>query len=54
MNFVRVFILGFVCWFFAGSVPFRGLFAAVGGECESKCFFRGYSVVPSALVKPSY
>jgi hypothetical protein len=45
--------LGFVRWVFAGSVPFR-LFAAVGGECESWCFFRGYSVVPSALDKPSY
>jgi hypothetical protein len=48
MNFVRVFILGFVCWFFAGSVPFRfGLFASVGGGCGRRVFFeQGYSVCP--------
>jgi hypothetical protein len=54
MNFVRVFILGFVCWFFAGSVPFRLGFASVGVGARGWCFLRGYSVLPSALDKPSY
>jgi hypothetical protein len=45
--------LGFARWVLQGACRLEGLFAAVGGECESWCFLRGYSVLPSALDKPS-